>query len=137
MGIWQETLKVKTHRREEVIDITRLVEEIVKKSGIQKGVCHIYVQGATAGILIQENCDNSVQEDFLTLLREIIPRGKWLHDAQDGNGDAHLKSALIGPSESVPIIERQLGLSTWQNIFLCEFDGPREERKVVVTVCGE
>ena len=75
-----------------------------------------------------------MQTDVINFLSQIIPRGVWLHDRQDGNGDAHLKAGLVGPSESVPIIEGKLGLSTWQNIFLCEFDGPRSERQVVCTI---
>ena len=74
--------------------------------------------------------------DVVNLLQKMIPNGVWLHDAQDGNGDAHLKSGLVGPSESIPIIDGKPGLSTWQNIFFCEFDGPRSERRIVVTVLG-
>ena len=94
----------------------------------------LYAQGATAATMIQENWDESVQTDVVHLLQKLIPRGVWMHDRQDGNGDAHLKSGLVGPSETVPIIENELGLSTWQNIFFCEFDGPRKERNVVCTV---
>ena len=85
-------------------------------------------------IMIQENWDQSVQNDVITLLRKLIPSGVWEHDAQDNNGDAHLKAGIVGPSETIPLINGELGLSTWQNIFLCEFDGPREQRNVVVTV---
>jgi secondary thiamine-phosphate synthase enzyme len=84
--------------------------------------------------MIQENWDESVQTDVVDLLRRVIPRGVWRHDAQDGNGDAHLKAGLVGPSETVPLIGGRLGLSRWQNIFFCEFDGPRNDRRVVVTV---
>jgi secondary thiamine-phosphate synthase enzyme len=94
----------------------------------------LYVQGATAALMIQENWDESVQTDVLDLLRKLIPKGVWLHDRQDGNGDSHLKAGLVGPSESIPIIDSRLGLSRWQNIFLCEFDGPRSERNVVCTI---
>jgi secondary thiamine-phosphate synthase enzyme len=68
------------------------------------------------------------------LLQKVIPRGVWEHDKQDGNGDSHLKSGLVGPSETIPIMGGTLGLSQWQNIFLCEFDGPRQVREVVVTM---
>jgi secondary thiamine-phosphate synthase enzyme len=71
------------------------------------------------------------------LLREMIPKGVWLHDRQDGNGDAHLKSGLVGPSETIPIVDGKPGLSTWQNIFFCEFDGPRAERKILCTVLAD
>ena len=75
-----------------------------------------------------------MQTDVVNFLRKLIPQGVWLHDAQDGNGDAHLKAGLVGPSETVPLIAGALGLSRWQNIFLCEFDGPGKDRRVVVTV---
>ena len=83
--------------------------------------------------MIQENWDNSVQNDVVTLLKKLIPAGIWKHDAQDNNGDAHLKAGIVGPSETIPIISGKLGLSTWQNIFLCEFDGPRSKRNVVIS----
>ena len=130
----RETLTVATGRREELVDITGAVRGVVEASGIRDGLVSVYVQGATAGIMIQENWDDSVQTDVVELLRRLVPRGVWLHDRQDGNGDAHLKSGLAGPSETIPLMDGGLGLATWQNIFLCEFDGPRRERRVVVTV---
>ena len=129
-----ERFEITTRRREELIDITPQVTAIVQASGIINGLVNIYAQGATAAIMIQENWDESVQTDVVNLLRQIIPRGVWLHDQQDGNGDSHLKSGLVGPSESIPIINSRLGLSRWQNIFLCEFDGPRSARVVVCTI---
>ncbi|MFQ5488563.1 MAG: secondary thiamine-phosphate synthase enzyme YjbQ, partial [Gammaproteobacteria bacterium] len=116
------------------VDITEQVKAVVQSSGVFDGLASVYVQGATAALMIQENWDESVQTDVVNFLRKIIPKGVWLHDAQDGNGDAHLKAGLVGPSETIPIIEGNLGLSTWQNIFLCEFDGPRAERHIVCTI---
>jgi secondary thiamine-phosphate synthase enzyme len=87
--------------------------------------------------MIQENWDDSVQEDVVDLMRQIIPQGVWKHDRQDGNGDSHLKAGIIGPSETIPIIDGTMGLSQWQNIFLCEFDGPRRNREVAVTVISD
>jgi len=130
----QQTITLATHQREELVDITNQIRSVVEKSGIQEGIAAIYAQGATAAIMIQENWDDSVQADVIQLLQKLIPRGVWLHDQQDGNGDSHLKSGLVGPSETIPIIYGQLGLSTWQNIFFCEFDGPRKERKVLCTI---
>lgn len=130
----QEIITFQTHKREVLIDITTLIKDVVERSGIQNGLVNIYAQGATGAIMIQENWDESVQTDVVNLLGKMIPQGVWLHDAQDGNGDAHLKSGLVGPSETIPLIEGELGLSTWQNIFFCEFDGPRKERRVVCTV---
>lgn len=95
---------------------------------------NIYAQGATAAIMIQENWDDSVQTDVIHLLQKLIPNGVWLHDKQDGNGDAHLKAGIVGPSETIPIVNGKMGLSTWQNIFFCEFDGPRQDRKIVITI---
>ena len=128
------TVKVSSRSREELIDITNQVRDGVVGSGIKNGIVSLYVQGATAAVMIQENWDDSVQNDVITLLRRLAPRGVWEHDRQDGNGDAHLKAGLVGPSETVPVIDGGLGLSRWQNIFVCEFDGPREERRVIATV---
>ena len=130
-------LQVTTHAREELVDITGEVKAAVAKSGVSDGVCCLYVQGSTAAIMIQENWDPSVPTDVVDCLRKLIPRGVWLHDRQDGNGDAHLKSGIVGPSETIPIIDGQLGLSTWQNIFLCDFDGPRSRRTVVCTILAD
>jgi secondary thiamine-phosphate synthase enzyme len=84
--------------------------------------------------MIQENWDRSVPLDVVHRLRKLAPPGIWQHDQQDGNGDAHLKAGLVGPSETIPVIGGELGLSTWQGIFFCEFDGPRGERRIVCTV---
>lgn len=133
----RETISISTPKREILVDITAKVKAVVSASGIRDGLVHIYAQGATGAIMIQENWDDSVQTDVVNLLRKMIPRGVWLHDAQDGNGDSHLKSGLVGPSESIPLMGGQLGLSTWQNIFFCEFDGPRSERHIVCTVIAD
>jgi secondary thiamine-phosphate synthase enzyme len=87
--------------------------------------------------MIQENWDQSVQNDVITMLNRLIPQGIWEHDRQDNNGDSHLKSGLVGASETIPVIDGKAGLSTWQNIFFCEFDGPRSRREVIVTVISD
>ena len=133
----QETITLQTHQREILIDITAMVEGVVQESGVAFGLVNVYAQGATAAIMIQENWDESVQQDVVNLLRKLIPKGVWLHDAQDGNGDSHLKSGLVGPSETIPIIDGRLALSTWQNVFFCEFDGPRSDRRVLCTVIAD
>ena len=130
----RENISVVTSQREDLIDITNQVNGVLSSSGVQNGLVILYVQGATAALMIQENWDESVQTDVVNLLQKLIPRGVWLHDQQDGNGDSHLKAGLVGPSESIPIIDGKLGLSRWQNVFLCEFDGPRKERQVVCTI---
>ena len=130
----QKSITLSTDKREGLYDITQTVEQFVKQSGIKSGLLNIYAQGATAAIMIQENWDDSVQTDVVHLFQKMIPRGVWLHDAQDGNGDSHLKAGLVGPSETIPIIDGEMGLSTWQNIFFCEFDGPRNKRAVLITI---
>jgi len=133
----QNTITLSTDRRNALYDITREVEEIISNSGVRNGVACVYARGSTAAIMIQENWDQSVQNDVVTMLNRMIPSGVWEHDRQDNNGDAHLKAGLVGPSESIPVIGGKPGLSTWQNIFFCEFDGPRSKREIVVTVIGD
>ncbi len=133
----RDIIHLTTQRREELVDITARVAAIVKASGVRQGIVAVYVQGATAALMIQENWDESVQTDVVNLLRQLIPRGVWLHDQQDGNGDAHLKAGLVGPSETIPIMDGELGLSRWQNLFFCEFDGPRRDRRVICTVLAD
>jgi secondary thiamine-phosphate synthase enzyme len=133
----RDIIHLSSQRREELIDITAQVAAVVKKSGVRQGLAAVYAQGATAALMIQENWDESVQTDVINLLGKLIPRGMWLHDQQDGNGDSHLKAGLVGPSETVPIIDGQLGLSRWQNLFFCEFDGPRRDRRVICTVLAD
>jgi secondary thiamine-phosphate synthase enzyme len=133
----RKNIAVATSHREELVDITSQVQETITQVKVENGLIVLYVQGATAALMIQENWDESVQSDVINLLRKLIPRGVWLHDRQDGNGDSHLKAGLVGPSESIPIIDGRLGLSRWQNIFLCEFDGPRKARQVVCTIIGD
>ena len=133
----QHTIHISTPSHNGLFDITNQVEAIVAESGVQSGLVNVYVQGATAGIMIQENWDDSVQTDVITLLNRLIPAGVWQHDHQDNNGDAHLKAGIVGPQETIPIVEGKMGLSTWQNIFLCEFDGPRSQRDIMVTVLND
>jgi secondary thiamine-phosphate synthase enzyme len=130
-------IELRTEHREQLVDITARVEETVRASGLRAGLANVYAQGATAAIMIQENWDASVPTDVVHLLRKLIPPGVWLHDEQDNNGDAHLKAGLVGPSETIPIVDGKLGLSTWQGIFFCEFDGPRPSRQVVCTLLGD
>ena len=134
MGVVHYLREIETTRKQGLYDITPVVTAIVDKSGVSDGLCNVYVRGATAAVMIQENWDSSVQNDVIKLLSGLIPHGVWEHDLQDGNGDAHLKAGLVGPSETIPILSGKLGLSTWQNIFLCEFDGPRPTREIVVSV---
>ncbi len=133
--VHHEILELATHQREALIDVTDDVRAVVRRSATRDGLVTVYAQGATAAMMIQENWDESVRTDVIHLLQRLIPRGVRLHDRQDGNGDAHLKSGLIGPSESIPWIEGRLGLSNGRTSFF-EFDGPRRRRRFVCTVVG-
>jgi len=134
MSCYQETFSVHTGSHNQVIDVTEQVHRAVRASGVDQGQCTVYTPHATAALTINENADPNIGTDFLRALRKLIAEHDgWLHDQIDDNAAAHIKSALIGPSEVVPISGGRLVLGTWQNIFLCEFDGPRT-RQVIVTV---
>jgi secondary thiamine-phosphate synthase enzyme len=133
----RQIIELSTHEREELLDITDRVRRIVEDSGVSDGLCAVYAHGATAAIMIQENWDASVPTDVVNFLHKLIPPGVWLHDRQDNNGDAHIKAGLVGPSETIPIVDGKLGLSTWQGVFFCEFDGPRRDRRIIVTLLGD
>ena len=133
----RQLIEITTDQRETLVDITAQVSAVVSSGGIANGLVSVYAQGATGAIMIQENWDQSVQNDVVTLLQKLVPQGVWEHDQQDGNGDAHLKAGLVGPSETIPIIDSQLGLSRWQNVFFCEFDGPRTKRTIVCTILND
>lgn len=134
---FQETLKIKTSRRRELVDMTEAVRKVVRGCGIGNGICHVFVAGSTAAVIVNENDDPQLLDDFLDALDRIVPEGRWRHDRIDDNGAAHIKSASLGPSEIVPVRESDVVLGRWQNIFLCEFDGPRAAREVVVTIYGD
>lgn len=133
----RQIIELSTYKREELLDITDRVRRIVEDSGVRAGLCAVYAHGATAAIMIQENWDASVPTDVVNFLHKLVPPGIWLHDRQDNNGDAHIKAGLVGPSETIPVIDGKLGLSTWQGVFFCEFDGPRRDRRVIVTLLAD
>ncbi len=133
----RKIITLKTGKHNELIDITQKVQSIVQESGVRNGLVALYAHGATAAMMIQENWDNSVPLDVVECLKKLVPAGVWLHDQQDNNGDAHIKAGLVGPSETIPLMDGVLGLSQWQGIFFCEFDGPRRERRVVCTILAD
>ncbi len=129
-----KTINVKTRTRTEFIDITSDVKEIVHESEIKSGVCYVYVPHTTAGVTVNEGADPDVVKDILSTLNKLIPKNNsYLH--MEGNSDAHIKTSLMGPSQSIIIEGGKLLLGTWQAIFFCEFDGARS-RKVMVKVMG-
>ncbi len=132
-----QKITVSTNSSQELVDITERVKDAVSGSGVDKGICLVYVPHATAAITINENADPNVSRDLLKALSDAVPHGGWMHDQVDNNGAAHIKASIIGPSESIPVEGGKLVLGTWQDIFLCEFDGPKEKRNVIVTVAPE
>ncbi len=124
---------IRTRERHEMVDITSRVIDAVKDSGVTDGICLVYVPHATAAVVINENADPNVCQDILQALAGLIPAGRWRHDRIDDNADAHIKAAILGPGESIPVHGGRLMLGTWQRIMLVELDGPRE-RRVLVTV---
>src|SRR5215207_6768527 len=137
MSCFQRTLSFRTSAHNQVLDITDEIRGVLQASGIRDGQCTIYTPHATAAITINENADPNIGVDFLAALRKmIIEHDGWLHDRVDNNAAAHIKSALIGPSQTIPLSGGQLSLGTWQNVFFCEFDGPRRVRKIIVSVLG-
>lgn len=126
-------IKVRSHQREELVEFTDQVQDELKKSGEQEGICFLYVQHTTAGLTVNENADPDVPRDMLHLLRTLIPqRGMGFRHGEE-NSDAHIKASLVGSSVSVPFKDSKLLLGRWQGIFLCEFDGGRE-RQVIMMV---
>lgn len=119
-----EKLSIKTTHKEEFIDITERVEQVIRDRKIKKGICFLFVPHTTCGLTINENADPSVRADILNKLSEIVPeRGHYQH--LEGNAPAHIKSVITGISLTIFIENSSLLLGTWQGIYLCEFDGPR------------
>ena len=127
------TLNVNSSRREEMIEITRDVEKFLRGNELKEGICVLFTQHTTCGLTINENADPDVKSDMLGFLRELIPQYYEDFKHFEHNSDAHIKSSLIGSSVSVPFTDDKLLLGTWQGIYLCEFDGPRE-REILITV---
>ena len=129
------TYTVKTRNRDELVDITGLASQAVSESGIVCGRCLVYVPHTTAGVTINENADPSVKSDLLMALSKSVPdTHPYTH--MEGNSPAHVKASLVGTSATVIIDNKSLALGTWQGIFFCEFDGPRN-RKVHIKIISD
>lgn len=129
-----ERLRIETGAREALRDITSEVNAAVQRSGIESGLCQVFVTHTTAGIVVNENADPAVCSDMLDWLAEAVPQSRPFRHAE-GNSPAHIKATLVGQSATIPIDGGRLALGTWQGVYLAEFDGPRE-RTVLVTVIG-
>ena len=127
-----KTIQVKTTAHTQMLDINRQIQDVVTESGVQDGICTIFVPHTTAAVTINENADPDVVRDFTMEIGKIVPWEDGYHH-MEGNSAAHLKASMIGFSEQVIIEDGRLVLGTWQGIYFCEYDGPRN-RKVIVKI---
>jgi len=129
-----EIFELATAYAKECIDLTERVRGVVERSGVEAGLCHVMVLHSTAAVVVNEIDDPNIGRDLLTALDRAVPdHAGWLHDRIDDNAHAHIKAAVLGPSELVPVRGGALLLGTWQRILLVELDGPRQ-RRVSVTL---
>jgi secondary thiamine-phosphate synthase enzyme len=130
-----ETLRVKTDRRTQLVDVTREVERAVAATGVASGVCHVYVPHTTAAVMINEHADPDVATDLEGVFDRLVPhKGPYRHS--EGNSDSHAKAVMVGASQMIFVEGGKLALGTWQGVFFCEFDGPRERKMWVKVLLG-
>jgi secondary thiamine-phosphate synthase enzyme len=124
-----ETFDIDTKERQQSLDVTDPVREIVRRSGVREGLCHVMVLHSTAALIVNESDDPNIGSDVIQALSRAVPEhAGWLHDRIDDNAHAHIKASLLGPSELLTVREGELVLGTWQRLILLEFDGPRKRR---------
>lgn len=128
-----QIIKIRSTKREEMLEITNQIQEILEESKKHEGVCVLFVQHTTCGLTVNENADPDVQTDLLHALRKIVPQYEMQFKHAEENSDAHLKASLFGSSVTIPFSHNKLLLGRWQGVYLCDFDGPRE-RSIVVTI---
>ncbi len=126
------TLKVRSHQREEMLEITNDVQRELEKSGASEGICVLFVQHTTAALTVNENADPDVQRDMLHALRTLVPQHGMDFRHAEENSDAHLKASFFGSSVTVPFSDGKLLLGRWQGIYLCEFDGARTRQVIMM-----
>jgi secondary thiamine-phosphate synthase enzyme len=127
-----KVISIRTNKRNEMIDITEEVRRLVRESGVKEGICVLFCPHTTAGLTINENADPSVRLDISDHLSDLVPERK-IYKHLEGNADSHIKSVLVGQSISLIIENGDIVLGTWQGVFFCEFDGPRN-RKILVKI---
>jgi len=127
-----DSLTIRSGRRSDAIEITELVQRVVRDSGVETGLCQVYVPHTTAGVFINENADPDALRDILDTLESLVPWENGYRHAE-GNAAAHIKASLVGTSQTVPVRNGRLALGRWQGIYFADFDGPRE-RQFQVTI---
>ncbi|MCK5686688.1 secondary thiamine-phosphate synthase enzyme YjbQ [bacterium] len=130
-----KVINVRTDKRNQMLDITSQIKEVLIQSGVKNGICTLYVPHTTAAVTINEGADPDVKLDITTFMAELIPNRQSFKHAE-GNSDSHIKTSLFGPSETIIIQDSKLVLGTWQVIYFCEFDGPRS-RKLYIKIMGD
>ncbi|MFH1202011.1 MAG: secondary thiamine-phosphate synthase enzyme YjbQ [Candidatus Omnitrophota bacterium] len=130
-----DKITIKTNTRSELIDITDRMQTIVTKSRVKEGVCFVFCPHTTAGLTINENADPSVRSDIVNTLNKLVPENAG-YSHSEGNADSHVKSSLLGSSLTIFVKDGQLALGTWQGIYFCESDGPRN-RQIWVKISSE
>jgi len=128
-------IKISSRERYQLIDITDKVEKIVKESGVKDGLVLVFAPHSTAGILLTEN-EEGLKEDWLNFLKKLVSGLDFQHNRIDNNADSHILSGLVGQGKTLLLKDGNLLRGTWQQIFLAEFDGPRE-RKIIIKICEE
>ena len=123
-------IAIKTQKRVELVNVTSLIRAAVKESGVKSGVCHVFIPHTTAGVAINEGADPDVARDIEAHISKLVPEGGGYAHAE-GNSDAHIKSVMVGASETILVEGGVLVLGTWQAVYFCEFDGPRKREMLV------
>ena len=138
MALYQKTLEINTSPKS-FLDITRDVQAFVSESGLNRGVCSLFIKHTSASLVIQENYDPSVRQDFETIFSKLVPEDfPYVHN-MEGKDDmpAHIRSALTSTSESIPVVNSKLSLGTWQGIYIWEHRDQKHNRKVIISIIGE
>ena len=129
--------RVRTSQRSQIVDLTPTVQRLVRDNAVRSGMAIVYVPHTTAGVTINENADPDVKHDMLRKLDELVPKEESYYQHGEGNSDSHVKTAMVGNSATILIEDNKLVLGTWQGIYFCEFDGPRERKVLVKLVSFE
>ncbi len=131
-----DVIKINTGRNVEIINITSKIEDIVKKSEISNGLINISTKHTTSSIMINED-ENGLKKDYINFIEKIVIHDDYFHDRIDNNARSHLMSMLSSQNQTLPVLNGKLSLGVWQSIFFVEFDGPRNNREIIVTLISE